>query len=223
MIQRILKLKNRLVIIADYRENNTPVTDYLKKFGALVKLLSLEVGDYIVSDRTVVERKSHEDFINSIIDGRLFKQAEELKDNFSKPIFLVEGDYFRGRINENAVKSAIASIILDYEIPIVMTKTEEETARTIFWLAKREQFITKKGMGIRGKKKPKRMKELQEHVVSSLPGISTVMSRRILEKFRTIRDFVNATENEMKKVEGIGKVLAKRLHKIFNEEYGGNV
>jgi len=220
MVQRILKPENKIVILVDYRERNCSVIDQLKDLGVLVKPIDLKVGDYIASERVAIERKSCEDFINSIIDGRIFKQAEELKENFSKPILLIEGNYFQERINENAVKSAIASIVLDFEIPIIMTKTEEETAKTIFWLAKREQTIAKRGVGISGRKKPKTLKQLQEHLISGLPGISTVLSKRILQDFRTIKNFVDANESELLKVKGVGKVLAKRIHEILNEEYG---
>jgi len=222
MVQRILKPENKLVIFADYREKNNPVIGYLEGLGALVKPLSLKVGDFICSERVCVERKTGEDFVSSIIDGRLFQQTEELKDNFSKPILLIEGDYFRGGMNENAIKAALASIVLDYDIPIIMTGHEEETARIIFCLAKREQMVAKIGVGIKGKKKPKNIKELQEHIISGLPGVSVVLSKRILRKFKTIKEFADAEESEILKVDGIGKVLAKKLHKILNEKYGGN-
>jgi ERCC4-type nuclease len=219
MIQRILKPEGKIYIIVDFREENCSVTDHLREMEASVKPLPLKVGDYVCSERVCVERKAGEDFISSIIDGRIFKQAQELKDNFSKPVFLIEGNYLQERMNENAVKSALASIILDYEIPIVMTKTEEESARLIFWLAKREQLISKKGMGIKGVKKPKGIKDLQEYVISSLPGVSNVLSKRILKDFKTIKNFANASESEISKVKGIGKVLAKRLHRMINEEW----
>jgi len=219
MIQRILKLEDKIYIIVDFREENSSVTDNLREMGVSVKPLSLQVGDYICSERVCVERKSGEDFISSIIDGRIFKQAGELKDNFSKPIFLIEGNYLLERINENAVKSALSSIILDYDIPVIMTKTEEESARFIYWLAKREQLISKKDLGIKGKKKPKGLKELQEYFISSLPGVSVVLSKRILKEFKTIKKFANATESELSKLQGIGKVLAKRLHNLMNEEW----
>ena len=44
---------------------------------------------------------------------------------------------------------------------------------------------------------------------------------KILKEFETIKKFANAKETEILKVDGIGKVLAKRLHKLLNEEYGG--
>jgi len=221
MIQRILKPKDKPVIIIDVRENKSSIKNYLESLDAIVKVLPLKVGDFICSERVCVERKTGDDFISSIVDGRLFQQAEELKDNFTKPIILVEGDYYAGGMNENAIKAALASIILNYEIPVIMTKDEKETARTILWLAKREQITSGIEIGIKGKKKPKKMKDLQEHVISGLPGVSVVLSRRILKKFKTIKDFANAREKELIEVDGVGKVLAKRLHELLNKEYGG--
>ena len=221
MVQRTLKPDDKVLIFVDYREENK-IAEYIEEMGALIKPIPLKVGDYLCSDRVCVERKTGDDFISSITDGRLFEQAKELKENFSKPILLVEGNYFKERINENAVNAALASIILDYEIPIMMTRTEEESAKTIFWFAKREQTITKVGVGISGKKKPKEIKELQEYFISGLPGVSVVLSKRILKEFKSIKKFTCAKENEISRIKGMGKTLAKRLYKILNEEYGGN-
>jgi Fanconi anemia group M protein len=222
MIQKVLKPENKVLIIADYRENNNLVIDRLKNLGALVRTLPLKVGDFICSDRICIERKGGNDFVSSLIDGRLFEQAREMKDNFSKPIFLVEGNYYKQEMNDNAIKSALASIIIDYDIPIVFTRDEIDTAKTIFWIAEREQIIHKRIVGIKGKKKPKQMEDLQESFISGLPGVSTVLSRRILNKFKTIKNFSNVRESELSEVKGIGKTLAKRLHILLNKEYGGS-
>jgi Fanconi anemia group M protein len=221
-MQTILKPDDKLVVMIDFRENGCSVKGYLEDLGAIVKSVSLSVGDFICSDRVCVERKTGDDFVSSIIDGRVFRQAEELKNNFSKPVMIIEGNGFRENMNDNAVKAALASIVLDYGIPVIMTRHEQETARMIFWLAKKEQMVSKRMVGIKGKKKPKETKDLQERVVSGLPGISAVLSKRILEKFKTIKEFANADENKISEIKGVGKNLAKKLHKIINEEYGGN-
>lgn len=222
MIQKVLKPEDKVLIFVDYREESCNITEYLREMDVMVKPLPLKIGDYLCSDRVCVERKTANDFISSIVDGRLFQQAKELKENFSKPIILVEGNYSVSRINENAVKAALATLLLDYEIPIVMTKHEKESASVIFWLAKREQSIKKRGIEIKGGKKPKGIKELQEHFISSLPGVSTVLSKRILKEFKNIKKFVTAKENDMLKIKGIGKPVAKKLYKILNEEYEGD-
>lgn len=219
MIQQVLKSKNQIIIFIDYREEPNRITEIISNMGANVKTIPLKVGDYICSDRVCIERKTQEDFINSIIDGRLFKQLEELKTNFNKPIIIVEGNNFRQSMNENAIKAAIASIIVNYEIPIIMTKDEEDTAKTIYWISKKEQIESERPTGIRGEKKPKEIKKLQEHIISGFPGISAVLSKRILKEFGSIKNFMNATEEEMMRVKGVGKPLAERVAKIIKERY----
>ncbi len=145
MIQQILKPEDKILVFVDYREDNCNIIEYLKEMDTIVKEIALKVGDYLCSDRVCIERKTGDDFISSITDGRLFEQAKELKENFSKPIILIEGNYSTDRMNENAIKATIASILLDYEIPIIMTKNEKESASVIFWVAKREQNIKKRG------------------------------------------------------------------------------
>ncbi len=218
MIQHILKPKDQVVIFIDFREESD-IKNLMKELGGNVKEMDLKVGDYICSDRVCVERKTSDDFINSIIDGRVFKQAEELMDNFTKPILIIEGNYFRESMNENAIKAALSSLILDYGISVITTKDEEDTAKTIYWLAKREQTESQRPIGIKGEKKPKDIKKLQEHIISGFPGVSTKISKRILEKFKTIKRFTNTTEEELTKVDGVGKALAKKLNKLINEKY----
>jgi len=218
MPQKILK-SDKITIVVDSREGNSSIIDLLEEEDATIKKVSLGVGDYSVSDRVCIERKTSDDFINSIIDGRLFQQLEEMKDNFSKPILLIEGNFFRETMNKNALKAAMASVILDYEIPIIMTEDEEDTAKTIYWLARREQTDSKRPVAMKRKKKPKDIKKLQEHIISGFPGVSTVLGERILKKFKTIKGFAGSPAEEIKKVDGVGEVLAKKLEKILNKKY----
>ena len=90
--QKILK-PNKVCVFADYREKE--VIEHLKKLDLIVNDMDLEVGDFVLSDnRVVIERKTHSDFISSIIDGRLFEQAKTMKENFTNPIIIIEGIKF---------------------------------------------------------------------------------------------------------------------------------
>lgn len=215
--QKILKPAGKTVIIADYREKE--IIDFIKKIGVVVNEKSLEIGDFIVSDNVAIEKKTHSDFISSIIDGRLFEQARLLKENFNKPIIIVEG-YSDRQINENALKAAIASLLIDFNVSLLNTKNPSDTAKTIYWIAKKEQQENKRGISFKVGKKPKEIKELQEKIVSSLPGISTIISKRLLEHFGTIENIFLSDEMKLQKVKGIGKKLAKKIRKILTEKYG---
>jgi len=214
--QKILKPDGSIVIVSDYRERE--VISQLKNLGATVNEMNLEVADYICSDKICVERKTHDDFINSIIDGRLFSQAKDLSENFEKPVLIVEG-YSNRNINENALKGAIASLISDFNITLLNTRNHYDTAKTIFWIAKKEQQESKNDVSFKVGKKPKDLKRLQEEIVSGIPGVSNIISKRLLEHFGSIEKLFTAEEQELKKVKGVGSKLAKRIKDILTKYY----
>lgn len=216
-MQNILNPENKLIILIDDRENKN-ISYYLKEFGCRVNIKRLEVGDFIISDRVCIERKTFNDFIDSIINGRIFQQTEEMKRNFEKCFLLIEGKNSNGRLTENALKAAMATLILKYNIDVIMTENEKETARLVYWMARKEQEEFKRIIGIKGKKKPKDIKYLQQYFLSSLPGISTVLSKRLLEHFKNIKNIINASESDLVKVKGISKNQAKKLYEIFNKK-----
>ncbi|MEM5790889.1 MAG: ERCC4 domain-containing protein [Candidatus Aenigmatarchaeota archaeon] len=215
-IQKILKPENKILIICDYREKE--IIEKLKRSDIVINEQMLEVGDFIISQRVAIERKSYSDFISSIIDGRIFEQASLLRKNFEKPIIIIEG-YSNREINENALKGALASLLIDFGISILMTRNPLDTAKTIFWIAKKEQFEGKKDIVIKIGKKPKDIKKLQEFIISSFPGISSILGKRLLEKFGSLEKVFNASEEELVKVKGISKNLAKKIKRILVSSY----
>jgi Fanconi anemia group M protein len=214
--KQMLLSSKEIVVICDYREKE--VIEVLKKFGVAVNEMNLEVGDFVCSQRIVIERKAHSDFVSSIIDGRIFEQAEALKGNFDRPIILIEG-YSNREINENALKAAIASLIVDFGITLLSTRNQIDTAKTIYWIARKEQEEKKQRIAFKVGKKPQDEKELKEFIVSSIPGVSVVLSKRLLEKFSSVEKVFCASEEELKSVKGIGEKLAKRIKKILSEKY----
>lgn len=215
-MQNILKPRGKIVIVCDFRERE--VIEHLKKLGAVINKRGLMTGDFICSKRLAIERKTHSDFIGSIIDGRLFEQANDLKNNFEKPIVIIEG-YSNRKINENALKAAISSLLIDFGISILATKNPLDTAKTIFWMAKREQGGAKKGITIRIGKKPKKTKKLQEFIICSLPGVSVTLAKRLLQYFGSIERIFTADEKELQEVNGVGKKLAENVKKILLAKY----
>lgn len=214
--QKIFKPKGKTVVMCDYREKE--VAGFLKLFGAHINKASLAVGDFVCSDKVVVERKDHSDFVGSIIDGRIFEQAQQMKEGFERPVFIIEGSSNRN-ISVNALKAAVATLVADYGVSLISTKNPKDTALTIFWLAKKEQQENKRDISVRVGKKSKDERRLQEQIVCGLPGISTVICKRLLDRFGNVEKVFTATEEELREVEGIGKKLAKRIRKILEKEW----
>ncbi|MFQ5892608.1 MAG: ERCC4 domain-containing protein [Candidatus Methanofastidiosia archaeon] len=208
-------------IICDSRESSS----ILKKLSEKVKLeiKNLEVGDYVLSERIGVERKTTEDFLKSLIDGRLFSQIRELKQSYLMPLMILEGDdiYNLRKISRNAIQTALISVMCDFKVPVLFTKTEEESAEFLISLAKREQLVKKREVVARGEKKPKSLKERQRFIVEGLPQVSAVLAERLLSRFKTVRDVFKATEEELKNVEGIGKKISREIRDVLDMEWEG--
>jgi len=79
-------------MIIDEREKKSGIPDLLRAVGVNIELTNLTIGDYIVAPETVVERKSIQDFISSVFDGRLFDQCSRLKEHYEHPVILMEGN-----------------------------------------------------------------------------------------------------------------------------------
>lgn len=214
--QEIKIPKKPIKIIVDVREKN--MAKLLHNY-ANIELKTLEVGDYVLSDRVVVERKTAEDFVNSIIDKRLFSQLKNLK-KVEKPLLIVEGENF-SRLHENALKGAILSIILDFGIPIIFTKNAEETADLLIKIAEKEQIKEKRTVMVRYGKTAMSLKEQQKFIVESLPDVGGALAERLLKHFKTVENVFTAKEEELMKVEGVGKERAKKIREVLTAEYEG--
>ncbi|MEM2926360.1 MAG: ERCC4 domain-containing protein, partial [Candidatus Bathyarchaeia archaeon] len=83
--------EGKVRVVVDLREAQNEVPKILSNLGVQVVTQRLEVGDYQISDRAIVERKTTRDFLHSIEDGRLFKQASDMVEHFDRPVLIVEG------------------------------------------------------------------------------------------------------------------------------------
>ncbi|MBQ7929345.1 MAG: DEAD/DEAH box helicase [Methanobrevibacter sp.] len=208
------------VVYADSREGNSKVIRHLSQMEIDVKVRSMAVGDYQVSDDVVIERKTAKDFVDSIIDKRLFKQARELSEEFKHPIIILEGDdIYNGMIHPNAVRGTIAAIAIDFGISIIPTRNSQDTAAMIKRMAVREQNGEKVHIQIRTDKKPVSLWEQQLFIIESLPNIGPVNAKNLLQHFGTVEKVITASESELQEVEGIGEKTAKNIRKVVESKY----
>ena len=87
-------------------------------------------------------------------------------------------------------------------------------------LAKREQLTLDRSVQHKGTKHAMSESEEQEVLVSGFPSINLALAKRLLSKFRTVKRIVNASEESLQKVEGIGAEKAKRINGLVEREYG---
>ena len=221
-LERYAAEENKISVFVDYREKGSNVVKELIEFGASIRLEKLDAADFLLSSRVGVEYKTVEDFVNSIIDGRLLQQLKGLKRNFEKPLIVVEGTediYSIRKVHPNAIRGMLATITISYGIPVIYTKNFRETAALLSIIAKREQEETSKDFSLHGDRKPLTLKEQQEYIVSSLPSVGPTLAKELLRNFGNVRKIMNADEDELKKVEKVGEKIAKNIKKVVEEDY----
>lgn len=214
---------NGVTVLVDSRERNSSVIRFLEKTGINVRSKHLVVGDYIASDRVGIERKSIADFIQSITNQRIFRQLESLGASYEKPLLILEGNpehlFVETNMHPNSVRGALASITIDYAIPIIWTPNSKGTAEQIHRIAYREQVKKDRGLQIRVKQKCSNLATQQEFIVAGLPHISNTLSKRLLDEFRTVKRIFSSSEKRLMKIEGLGEKKAKRILELINKEY----
>jgi len=187
------------------------------------RLETLAVGDYVVSDRVAVERKSVEDFLDTLLGGDrdLFEQARDLARHYDRPVVILEGDDLYGarNVHPNAIRGALASLAVDYGISVLRTEDVADTKDMLNTLAGREQLTRDREVSVHGEKGAKTLTEQQEYVVSSIADVGPVTARALLSHFGSVEGVMTASEEDLLDVDGVGEVTAERVREVVASDY----
>ncbi|MFC7323641.1 DEAD/DEAH box helicase [Halorubrum rutilum] len=211
-------------VVVDQRELDSSIAkDLSTRDGLVTRLETLAVGDYVLSDRVAVERKSAADFVDSMLDAdrSMFEQVGELSRAYARPVMVVEGTNLYGQrdIDPNAIRGALASLAVDFDVSVLRTEGEDDTTELLATIAKREQETRDREVSVHGEKTTKTRAEQQEYVVSAIADIGPVTARTLLEHFGTVEAVMTAPEDDLLEVEGVGPVTAERIREVVGNEY----
>ncbi|SEH52012.1 fanconi anemia group M protein [Halopenitus malekzadehii] len=214
-------------VVIDQRELDAGIAkDLSTRSGIRTRLETLAVGDYVLSDRVAVERKSAADFVDSLLDGdrSVFEQVGELSRAYARPVIVIEGGdlYTQRNVNPNAIRGAIASLAVDFGLSVLRTDDEEDTTELFETIARREQETRDREVSVHGEKTTKTMAEQQEYVVSAIADIGPVTARSLLDHFSTVEAVMTAREDDLREVEGVGTVTAERIREVVGSDYAGS-
>jgi ERCC4-type nuclease len=192
-------------ILIDFREKNSLVPSELIHLGCEIEFQTLKVGDYLIGN-TCIERKTISDFISSMINKHLFNQLIELKQ-YEKRLLIIEGikekelyeDNSEG-MNANAIRGMLLSISLE-SCPIILTKNSEDTAKFLNLIRKREESSPKE-VSLNPKKRNLSFQEQKQYILESFPGVGPASAKKLLEKFKSLKEIANASEEEIKEILG---------------------
>jgi Fanconi anemia group M protein len=204
-------------IIVDTREKQSLISANLLEKNANIKFEKLEVGDYLINN-IAVERKTFSDFQSSIVNKRLIEQLSNIK-KYPVSLLIIEGflfDYSDSHLHENAIRGMILSSVLDFGVPVVFTKNEDDTASFLIVLAKRQEK-EKPELSTRPEKTAKTLEEQKQFILEGFPGIGATLSKRIIEKFKTLKAIFKASKKQLSEIEGFGEPAIKEFKKILEE------
>lgn len=211
-------------VIVDEREKFSGVPDLLKSCGLQIDYRILEVGDYVVSSDCAVERKAGRDFVKSLYTGRLFDQARRLRQFYTRPVLVAEGDLqllIGDHSKPRTFWGALTTLAFQFGMSVFFTASAQQTADLIYTLAKRAG-LTQAPKGPWVAKKPRvgvDVQKAQLAIVATLPTVGPRLAERVLLRFGSVRRVFSASIAELSTVKGLGRMKAERIVRLLDAEY----
>ena len=206
-------------IIVDDRECKSKVIlSLLENENMNISVRRLPVGDYQISNRVVVERKTIRDFGKSVVDGRLFKQMIRLANSTYQGVMILEGtiaDTVDLKMTTASMQGALITVSLILGIPVLRSRDPSETASLIVYAGRQLNSITRGGIQRYGYR-PKGSRKRQLYILQGLPGIGPKKAGRLLDRFGSVEAAVTASSTELQSVEGVGKSIAERIRRVVS-------
>ena len=171
------------------------------------------MGDVGIGPRVFVERKTVADLAVSLADGRLFRQAYDLAGRAERPLFLVEGAIDplvmeQTGLSPNSYRGLMLSLMVGFGIPVLRTRSVEETA---VWLARLADHESRRGRRSSLRRAATSRRDPEKGMLASLPGIGASRAEALLAEFGSVRGVLEADAARLRRVEGIGRALATYL------------
>jgi DNA excision repair protein ERCC-4 len=205
---------------ADDRETQGPVISLLRQSPDFhLTITRLKLGDYLVDGRFLFERKSLVDLAAAINDGLLFRQALRLAGTTFRPAIVLEGtsrDFEKSGMRWERVQGALVTVSLFFGVPLLRTRSPEETLRTMLFAA-RQAHTCAAGALPRHGWRPRGKRARQLYILQGFPNIGPERARRLLARFGSVEAVVNARPETLRAVTGIGKQVAEQLRWVVQE------
>src|ERR1039458_4971178 len=113
--------------------------------GVFVGVKRLRIGDYLIEEKAVLERKRVLDFLESLFGGRLFTQALRLVNSPVRTFLILEGpasEWAQRHIKRESVQGAMLTLSVVFGIPVLRSQDEEETAWLICYTARQLRTVS---------------------------------------------------------------------------------
>ena len=210
--------------IVDHREDRKIMRE-LAREGIMFEKKQLNAGDFLIQSKVggeeitvAVERKSLQDFINSIIDKRLLIQLKDLRAKYDSCVLIVEGDeniYRLRNIHPNAIRGMFVTIAIDFQVPILRTLNPRDTIMVLKNIADR-LTRSRKPLSVYDRRKPLSLEDQRLYVLESLPGVGPTLAKGLLDEFGAVGKVFEASSDDLQKVDKLGPKKASSIRKVLD-------
>ena len=204
-------------VVIDHREPEVFRTLFAET--DVVSTAQLECGDFLINDRWLFERKTIRDLCVSLVDGRLFRQALALLKTEFHPVVILEGrsrDVAKSKVGREPVQGALITLTVFFGLPVLRSFDPEETVRLMRYTVEQDVRLAA-GAVHRFGYRPKKNRARRLYVLQGLPGIGKKRAEALLDCFGCIESVMCASEEQLAKVEGIGRTTAQAIRNLVGQ------
>lgn len=173
---------------------------------------------YVVGekDKVMVERKTTKDYIGSLRSGSLFKQLKTCD------LLLIEGDWIEAIKWKNTsyeeIDGSLASIFIDWGMPVIHTISRGQMID--LFLRIENQLEPSSSCNYY----PSRVGKVDESVrpvflTKGFKAIGDSTAEKLLDKFESFINIVNASMDELMEVDGIGENIAEHIYEKSRQNW----
>ncbi|XP_041830611.1 DNA repair endonuclease XPF [Melanotaenia boesemani] len=222
-------------VIVDMREFRSELPSLLHRRGLDIEPVTLEVGDYILTPDTCVERKSVSDLIGSLQSGRLYTQCLSMTRYYRKPVLLIEFDPakpfslmarsdFRNEISSNDISSKLTLLTLHFpRLRILWCPSPHATAEIFLELkqgrsepdASAAQAVTAESDIVA--ESADLYNPGPYDFLLKMPGVNTKNYRALIKNADSLADLVKLSQDKLAEILGnanSAKLLYEFLHNV---------
>lgn len=175
-----------------------------------------------------VQRKTFDDLLASLFDGRLGKEIVLMKRlNIAvlviegRPRWTLDGELMddNRRITRHQLRSLLWTIAIGHGVAVEWTDSVDDTVSTITnlrtWAAKKKHLSVARRPGPSGPWGKATTRDWALHFLQGFNSVGPELAERIVDHFHGVPLAWTVTEKELMEVPGIGKKRARDLCKVF--------
>ncbi|KAF6017698.1 ERCC4 [Bugula neritina] len=221
-------------VIVDMREFRSDLPFLIHKLGVGLEPVTLEVGDYILTQDICVERKSVSDLIGSLNNGRLYNQCVAMSRYYKRPVLLIEFDptkpfalqknfNLQQEISINDVQSRLALLTLHFpKLRILWCQSSHSTADLFVNLKKGStEPAVDKAMTVTSTEdiiRDAKYNIAAHDLLMKLPCVTTKNVSLLADNVNSIQDLCRLSQKDLENTMS-NKQYAQSINLFLNIEY----